>query len=441
MPLLKMSKLKSITSFILILSLSIFYNACESGRPGLQTGNVIFIHPDGTGANTWNALRSIKVGPDGMLNWDKMDNMGLYRGHQRDVLGTSSNAGATTHAYGVKVRYADYGIHPEHPITSLSGKSKSIMHEAQDAGMSIAVINSGHLNEPGTGVFLASAAKRSHNDEISKDIILSGADIILGGGEKFLLPEGVTGRHGIGARKDGKNMIELAKSEGYKIVYDKAELLALPSSTEKVFGVFAYIHTFDDRTEEILAADNNAPLYYPGTPTLSEMIQTTLRILESRPEPFLLVVEEEGPDNFGNYLNASGVFESLSRADAGIGVVMKFIDKHPNTLLVTAADSDAGGLQVDFIKEKNYGKLLALETTSGAAIDGINGTGSLPFTAKPDQYGKSFEFSVCWATSYDVYGGVIAKAHGLNSDLLPINVDNTDIYRIMYATLFGEWLN
>jgi len=413
----------------------------SSNPQEIKTGNVIFLHPDGAASNTWNALRTIKVGPDEMLNWDKLDYMGVYRGHQRDVLGTSSNAGATTHAYGVKVKYRDYGIHPDHPIKSLSGKSMSIMHEAQAAGMSVAVINTGHINEPGTGAFLASAASRSHNDEISKKIILSGADVILGGGEKLLLPEGVEGVYGVGARKDGENMIELAKSEGYTVVYNRDELLALPSSTEKVFGVFAYIHTFDDRNEEELAADNNAPLYYPHAPSVAEMTEVTLRILEYKSKPFLLVIEEEGPDNFGNYLNASGVFESLGRADDGIGVITQFIEKHPNTLFITAADSDAGGLQLDFIKEKDYGKPISLTTTSGAARDGKGGTGSLPFTSKPDQYGKAFEFSVSWATSYDVYGGVLAKAHGLNAHLLQNNVDNTDIYRIMYATLFGKWLD
>jgi len=38
-------------------------------------------------------------------------------------------------------------------------------------------------------------------------------------------------------------------------------------------------------------------------------------------------------------------------------------------------------------------------------------------------------------------GGVVAKAHGLNSAMLPNNVDNTDIYRLIYATLFGKTLD
>lgn len=431
----------------LITAITLTISRCASTAPvqepndtkALQTGNVIFIHPDGVGANTWNALRAIRVGPDAMLNWDYMDEMGVYRGHQLDVLGTSSNAGATAHAFGVKAEYDDYGIDPDRPVNALSGKPMSLMQEAMEAGYSVAAINSGHINEPGSGVYLASSKYRKYNDQIAEKIIRSGADIILSGGERFLLPEGVEGKFGLGERKDTLNLINLARELGYTVVFDRTELLALPNSTSKVLGVFAHTHTFDDRSEEELAAENS-PMYAPEAPTLAEMTEVSLRILSSRPTPFLIVVEEEGTDNFGNHLNATGTFEALGRADDAIGVVLKHIDSDPQTMLVVASDSDAGGLQIDFIKEKNYGKPLAANTWSGSAQDGKDGTASLPFTAKPDQYGREFEFSVVWATSNDVYGGVIAKTHGLNAEFLPNNVDNTDIYRVMYASLFGKWL-
>lgn len=424
---------------LIALILQLTFMSCGNDISEIQTGSVIFIHPDGTGANTWNALRALKVGPDSMLNWDHLDEMGLYRGHQLDVLGTSSNAGATAHAFGVKAEYDDYGIDPDRPVNALSGKPISIMEEARDAGISVGVINSGHINEPGTGVFLASAKYRKLDDEISKKIIYSGADIILGGGEKFLLPEGTQGVFGEGQRKDGVNLIETAEALGYTVVYTRDELQALPSSTKKVLGVFASNHTFDDRSEEELAK-SNTPMYAPNAPTLAEMTEVTLRIFSARPLPFFVVVEEEGTDNFGNHLNASGVFEALGRADDAVGVVSKFIETHPATLLVTAADSDAGGLQIVFVGKKNSGGKLTPYSNSGGAQDGKYGTESIPFTSLPDKFGRSFEFSVCWGTSSDVYGGVIAKAHGLNSNLLPNNVDNTDIYRMMYATLFGKWL-
>jgi len=54
--------------------------------------------------------------------------------------------------------------------------------------------------------------------------------------------------------------------------------------------------------------------------------------------------------------------------------------------------------------------------------------------------GKQFQFAVAWSTSDDVYGSVIVKAEELNSEMLKGKIDNTEIHRIMYATLFGKIL-
>jgi alkaline phosphatase len=403
-----------------------------------KTGNVIFIHPDGSGASMWGAMRLLKVGPDGKTNWDNMDHIGLYRSHQTNSTNSSSHAGATVHAFGVKVPYNTYGIHPDRPIKSLSGKDYSILIEAQKAGMAVAIVNSGHICEPGTGVFVANSAQRKNTDTISEQIINSGVDIILSGGEELLLPEGETGYFGVpGKRKDGKNLIEVAKSNGYTIVYNRRELKALPVTTKKVLGVFAASHTFNDIPEEDLAKQG-LPMFNPEAPTIAEMTKKALDILTFRRKQFLLVVEEEATDNFSNSNNAIGALTALERADDAIGVAMNYIKSNPKTLLITAADSDAGGMQVFNIRDlQAFDKPLPITQENGAPIDGPKGTGSLPFVAKPDKSGQELRFGICWASDADLAGAVIAKAHGLNAELLPNNVDNTDIYRIMYATLFG----
>ena len=74
-------------------------------------------------------------------------------------------------------------------------------------------------------------------------------------------------------------------------------------------------------------------------------------------------------------------------------------------------------------------------------LDGRGGTGTLPFVAAPDRFGHRFRFAVTWSSLSDLGAGVVARAHGLNAHLLPRNVDNTDMYRMMYATLFGVWLD
>ena len=407
----------------------------------LKTGNVIFIHPDGSGASMWGVLRLLETGPDGKTNWDIMDHMGLYRGHLRDSTNSSSNGGATVHAFGVKGTYGLFGINPQKPFTSLSGKNYSIMTEAKMAGKSIAIINSGHICEPGTAVFLSNAEKRAMTDTISEQIIMSGADIIMSGGEMYLLPDSVIGRHGKpGIRKDRKNLIDTARKRGYTVVYTKDELLGLPFETEKVLGVFSASHTFNDLTEEALR-EQNLPLFNEIAPSVAEMTETALNILHSKQKNFFIVVEEEGSDNFSNANNAKGALEALRRADEAIGVVMTYIDKNPETLLVTAADSDAGGMQVMSVRNPDsFVELLPATEKNGAPLDGREGNQTPPFIAAPDQFGTRLRFGITWAGSGDYAGAVIAKAHGLNSEMLPTNVDNTDIYRLMYSTLFGVWL-
>ena len=89
---------------------------------------------------------------------------------------------------------------------------------------------------------------------------------------------------------------------------------------------------------------------------------------------------------------------------------------------------------------KKFEEPLPRTEENGAPLDGREGTATPPFTAAPDRFGNRLRFGICWASTGDLGGGVVAKAHGLNAHLLPQNVDNTDIYRMMYATLFGRWL-
>ncbi|MBN2433598.1 MAG: alkaline phosphatase, partial [Acidobacteria bacterium] len=317
-------------------------------------------------------------------------------------------------------------------------RRESIMAAAIRAGLATGVINSGHLAEPGTGVFLASARSRSLSDDITRQLILSGADVILGGGEVLLLPQGRMGVHGEpGRRRDGDDLVAEARKRGYQVVFTLQELTELPAETPKVLGVFAPYHLFNDRTEEALR-EAGLPLYVAGTPTLAEMTSAALRLLAAKGRRFLLVVEEEGTDNFGNANHAAGMLEALRRADAAIGVAREFMGRHPDTLLLTAADSNAGGMHVVRVPAGvSPEEPLAAVTANGAPLDGRAGTGTPPFVAAPDRFGRRHLFGVAWATFSDVEGGVLARAAGLNARLLPVDADNTCVYELMYRTLIG----
>jgi glycerophosphoryl diester phosphodiesterase len=235
----------------------------------MSTNSVIFIHPDGTSPSHFAAGRFVSQGPDGRLNWDMMTNAGVYLGHMEDRLVGTSNAGAVTHAYGVKAPSFSYGFVDEEgtdPVVALSGEAgTTIMEEAIATGKSTAVINSGFIAEPGTGVFLASAASRRDVTGITTQIVESGVDVILGGGEIHYLPQGTVGRFGEeGIREDGRNLIEEAEAMGYTVVYTREELQSLPAGTEKVLGVFAAEDTYNDTTEEANAAAGLENYGQPG---------------------------------------------------------------------------------------------------------------------------------------------------------------------------------
>ena len=409
---------------------------------GKETGSVIFYHVDGTGIAHWQMARFLLAGPDGETNWDKLPHVAVYRGHAEDTLTPSSNAGATMHAYGAKAPYEAYGTdaegeRPESP----SGARRSIMEEAKARGVAVGVVNTGGAAEPGTACFLTSVHGRENGDEIVAQLVASDADVILVGGEEYFLPEGQRGIHATGRREDGRNLIEEAKSAGYRVVFTKDELAGLPDDAGKVLGIFSEDDTFNDEPEEELERKSLSP-YKGEAPTVAEMTSAALRFLAGR--QFLLVVEEEGADNFGNCNNALGTFEALRRADEGLGVALDYIQRHPNTLLLTCADSEAGNPDVIGLRGADYERPL-LQTgrdSNGAPVDGAertpDGAVAKPFLSAPDRAGRKHEFVVVWGTRMDTSGGIVARAAGLNADKVRGSFDNTALYPLFYETLFGK---
>jgi glycerophosphoryl diester phosphodiesterase len=423
-----------------------------------DTGNVIFIHPDGASPSHYAAARFVEEGPDGRLNWDMMSNAGVYLGHMENRLVGTSNAGAVTHATGTKTDSGSFGLDENGtPVIPLSGQQgTTILEEAIEAGKTTAVINSGFIAEPGTGAFLAEVESRRDTEQITLEILESGVNVILGGGETDYLPVGTVGFFGEeGTREDGRNLIEEAEAMGYTVVFDLDQLQAVDPETEKLLGIFAAEDTYNDTTEEANQAaglDNYGQFFPDGTPTnpptVAQMLEVTLGLDVFNENQFMIVMEEEGTDNFSNNNNARGAVEAAIRADDAIGVAMDYIENvDPNTLLITAADSDGSGLEVDDVDpDEPVGSLPVNPTLADRSdavenpLDGTEGLGTEPFVSAPDLDGDEFSFGIAFAGTADYAGSIVSKAHGLNADLLPSTVDNTEIYEIMYRTLFGDVL-
>jgi len=511
----------------LILTLMIFIYFCgwlpqpdaihAQEEPILPTGNVIFIHPDGTSVSHWNAARAYWYGPDSIMNWDQLPEVAVYRGHMSNGLNGTSNGGATTHAFGYKVNGEDsygryHGDDDEYAIRALSGYSGSIMREAASAGYPIGIVNDGDVAEPGTGVFLSEVSERSEATRIVAQFLDGRPNttgepqpaVILGGGEQFFLPRDIPmcvdtitpdcavhrdPIHGNGPeREDGRNLIREAVNQSWVVIRTRGEFDALMAQLEsdtsyapQVLGLFAADDIFNDEPEEgirdfgLIEArspdDKRGDLVLwgsmPGTfgynpPTAAEMTRMALTILHRRAQaagtPFLLVSEVESTDNFANNANAIGTLRALKQADDVIGTARDFLVQAPNTLILTAADSDAGGFEIlspppfyvdgDDLsfgdQDINPEKLDSNDRVEDLPFDGLQGRRQPPFISEPDGTGRRHPFVVVWVGTTDTGGGIVSRAAGLNAALLRTQFssqfDNTDVYRLMYATLFGEML-
>jgi len=519
-------------------------SASAAGNAG-DTGSVVFLHPDGTGPNHWQAMRSYWYGPDGVSNWDTLPENAVYRGHMADQLAGTSNGGATTHAFGYKVQgEGSFGQDGERTIDSLSGFGGSIMRQAQYGGHPVGIVNDGTVTEPGTGAFLAEVDDREDHESIALQMLdgrtANGPGetspdpdprVMLGGGERWFLPEGEDGYHGPGSRTDGRNLIEEAEAKGYTVVRTRAEfeeLMARLTSAEceaaptseacapKVLGLFARNDTYNDAPEEALidgghripdiAEDDkrsNILLYGthegvpnpnnttedPGDPegetdagdlpddlegsngelvtangqdppTVGEMTEMALLVL-SRAEaqtglPFMLVAEPESPDNFGNNNNSIGTLYATYRSDLAIGEAVEYQQEvDPHTLVITAADSDAGGMQLyavtpdeetgelpETVGTEDYNPTGNEDDTIEVPLDGLYGRDTQPFVAEADQFGEELPFAMSMVNGADVQGGILSRAVGgnayrLGTQELSARFDNIDVYRTMHENLFG----
>ena len=520
--------------------------AAGGGRSLDDTGNMIFIHPDGTDAAYWEAGRIYWDGPDANSQWDLLPEATVYRGHMADQLDGTSNGGATVHAFGYKVDGpGSYGtdsgapdvlagdVDPPRAIDALSDYPGSWLREAGNAGHPIGVINDGDIAEPGTGVFLAEVATRDDPNGIVQQIIQgrpgfgdrdADAAVVLGGGEENFLPVGTpycaphqvrrAGRQGRtitptclvhrpagatltadvpasgGTRTDGVNLLREAIRQGYTLVRTRSEFERLQADVDagrvdartlKVLGLFADEDIFNDEPEESLIArglvDPSVPADAKGTnlvlfgsepgtpgyrpPTAAELNEFGLTVLQAHAErtgrPFGLVSEVESTDNFGNNNNGIGSLTGLDIANGVIGAARDFQADHPQTLVLTAADSSGGapqvrGLNIDEELPAAVGSIpvnpTGLEPAGVSApqnpLDGRYGRGSAPFRAAPDQFGQELPFALAWTGTPDFNGGIVTRAQGLNADLLDSTLfdrfDNVDVYRMAYLTLFGEAL-
>jgi alkaline phosphatase len=270
--------------------------------------NIIMMIADGAGLSQITAA----IYENGnKSNLEYFDVVGLQKTHSASSLITDSAASGTAMACGIKTENGTIGI-------DTKNKSfESILKICEKKGYNSGIIVTSSIVHATPASFYANVISRAEYQEIAHQLSKSDVDFFIGGGEKHFIK-----------RNDKKNLINEMKDWEFVTSLDQFD-----SSTSKKVGYFI---SYEEPPSLI---DGRKPLLDIG-------LNSILQKLNSRDEPFFLLVEGSQVDWGGHDNKLEYVTSEYIEFDRAIGVALKFVDENPNTLLIVTADHETGGLGI-----------------------------------------------------------------------------------------------
>ncbi|MCZ2816298.1 alkaline phosphatase [Modestobacter sp. VKM Ac-2984] len=373
-----------------------------------EARNAILFIGDGMGAAARNAGALATVGLEGSLVMDSLPYAGLVKTDSADPEGfvTDSAASATSYATGVKTYNGAIGL------DAAGNEVETLIEQAEAAGLSTGLVTTGEITDASTAAFGAHVEDRDMQTEIARQYIEeTGVDVLLGGGEDFWYPAGNEGAiEGGEGLSDQGNLVERAEELGYQYVSD-AEGLATAES-DQLLGLFANRTMFVSEPEPVGTNDRIV--------SLEEMTQKAIDVLSQNEKGFLLIVEEEAVDEQGHANNAEKTIEAVALMDQAVAVAEEFAEQDGDTLLVTTADHETGGMAVEDV---------GTEDESGIPPSTEDG----PF----DVADSEFQFVVDWTTSGHTNVDVPLTAMGPGAERLSGYYENTFVHQVIQESLFS----
>ena len=205
----------------------------------------------------------------------------------------------------------------------------------QGAGSQSGLVTTTYVNDASPAAFAAHEPTRRHKHEIANDYFQQSRPNVLMGGAG----DGVTEA--------------LAEAAGYTVVADAAEMLALDaSSVTHVSGQFG---------------DGEMPPINHGReplPSLAQMTETGLDLLDDSPNGFFLMVEQEGTDSYSHANNLELMVDAVIELEAAVEVTLEWAAENGNTLIIVTADHETGGLAIQ--QDNGPGELPDVDWTAGS---------------------------------------------------------------------------
>ncbi|MGM0589203.1 MAG: alkaline phosphatase [Bacteroidota bacterium] len=282
-----------------------------------QVKNVILFIGDGTGLAQLQVGQQHLKGEEGLLAVQRMPVTGIVKTYSSDNLITDSAAGATAYATGKKTRNGMIGQAAD------STSWATLLELAKAKGMKAGVVATSSITHATPASFAAHIHDRDLENQIAEQMINSDADVMLGGGRGFFVPQSDSASE----REDDADLLAQAKQQEFHIMESRNDLMELTGDEERLLGLFGQDGLEGTDTE----------------PSLAEMTQTAIRHLEND-QGFFLMVEGSQIDWAGHGNKLDYMLEELREFDKAVAKAMEFALRDEQTLVVSTADHETGGL-------------------------------------------------------------------------------------------------
>ncbi|RMD89177.1 MAG: alkaline phosphatase [Calditrichaeota bacterium] len=307
---------------ILILLFSFSLNSFAKEKP--YPKNIIFFIGDGMGLATVTAAK-IEAGN---LAMEKLPHTGfVITFSKNNNLITDSAAAATALATGVKTDNGFISTTAEfNNGTSKIDTLKTVLEWAEEKGLSTGLVVTSSITHATPACFASHVSSRKLETEIARQLSNEEIEVLFGGGLQFFLKASEK----LKVRKDNLDLLQIFKSKGYRVIKSYEEFVKLnPQITERVLGLFS---------------PEGMPDIPERSPSLVEMTEKALQILQKNEKGFFLMVEGSQIDWKAHANNAHGVIDETLEFDRAIDAGIKFAESHPQTLIVVTADHETGGI-------------------------------------------------------------------------------------------------
>jgi len=301
-------------SLTLVLIIGLLSSSCQTSDEKIVTDphpkNIILLIGDGMGLTQVQAAMTVN---GNTLNLERCEQIGLSKTSSSDKYITDSAAGATAFSSGVKTYNGAIGL------DSTGNEVKTIIEYAEEMDLATGLVATSTITHATPASFIAHNASRNNYEEIAKDFLDTDIDVFIGGGLNHFAK-----------RKDGLDLIDQLKINGYQIALNSNDLESITSG--KVAG--------------LLNDDAMPPMTKGRGDMLLKSSQKALDILSQNKKGFFLMIEGSQIDWGGHGNNAEYVVTELLDFDTVVGAALDFAKRDGNTLVIVTADHETGGLTI-----------------------------------------------------------------------------------------------